>query len=678
MSLVSSSRGAFARGLALGMPRANRPSGMGQEAGYQDLTSLSIEELAHVKISSASRHLQDAQKAPSAVTVITRDEILHYGWRTLAELLRSAPGFYTAYDRNYAWVGVRGFLQSTDFNARFLLMINGHRVNDNMYDAALVGTEFPLDMDLIERVEIVRGPSSSMYGTNAMLAVVNVITRRPQGEAAVEVGGDVESFLGRSGRVTVNFEKDRWAGLVSGNFYRNPGAANLYFPEFDAPETNNGVAQNVDGGNASQGFIDVQHGNLRLQGLYSSRLKVVPTGFYDTNFNDPVNRNIDTRGYADASYRWTLNPGTEVDVRGYYDAYRFRGSYAYGAVDSAERSVQVEAALADWIGGEAILAKNLGRHRMVVGGSGEYNVRVSQLDYYVGSPPILNREESPGLLAGFGEVELNLNPKFVVNAGGRMDWYSTIGATASPRIALMYLPNSRTSLKYIVGRAFRAPDPYDTFYTDQLKSQTLTPDLKPETLWSHTLVFERSLRPWLGMTAEGFFNQMNNVIEEEVDPATEMSHFINGKGDRGRGLELGMEAKRASGWGARASYTWAHTWKSQSLNLASNSPSHLAKVNATMPLWRRGTAGVEVLYSGAQNSYQGVRIGSGLLTNVTLSTRPLWGGWQFSASCYNVFNRAWATPTGQDVPEAAVRQDGRGFRFKVTYRLPLTRERSRP
>jgi iron complex outermembrane receptor protein len=648
MSLASSSRGAFARGLALAVGLLGGQPATAQESTYQDLTSLSIEELAHVKISSASRHLEDAQKAPSAVTVITRDEITRYGWRTLAELLRSAPGFYSAYDRNYSWIGVRGFLQSADFNARFLLLIDGHRVNENMYDSGLVGAEFPLDLDLIERVEIVRGPSSSMYGTNAMLAVVNVITRRPQGEAALEVGSDVGSFLGRSGRVTLNVEKGRWAGLVSGTFYRNPGAAQLYFKEFDTPETNFGIAQNVDGGSSGRGFIDLQHGNLRLQGLYGSRLKVVPTGFYETNFNDPLDRNTDTRGYADVSYRWRLKPGTELDMRGYYDAYRFWGSYAYGTEDSPERSVQIEAASADWVGGEAIVAKKLGRHRMVLGGGGEYNIQVSQLDYYVGTwPPILNRRESPGLLAGFGEVELNLSKQFVVNAGGRVDWYSTMGATASPRIAFMYLPSSRTSLKYVVGRAFRAPDPYDTFYTDQLKTQAEIPDLQPEILWSHTVVFERSLRSWLGVTAEGFFNQLDNAIEERVDPTTQMSRFTNGQGDRGRGLELGVDAKRASGWAARASYTWVDTWKSGLPDMVSNSPSHLAKLNGTMPLWRRGSAGVEVLYTGAQENYQGARIGPGLLTNITLSTRPVWGGWQFRRAVTTSSTRRGPRPPGR-------------------------------
>src|SRR5690348_5068979 len=82
-----------------------------------DLTELSIEDLARVTLSTASRHLDDPRKAPAAISVIGGDEITRYGWRTLADLLRSVTGIDTAYDRTYSYVGVRGFLQSGDYNA---------------------------------------------------------------------------------------------------------------------------------------------------------------------------------------------------------------------------------------------------------------------------------------------------------------------------------------------------------------------------------------------------------------------------------------------------------------------------------------------------------------------------------------------------------------------------------
>ena len=72
-------------------------------------------------------------------------------------------------------------LRPGDYNSRMLLLINGHRLNDNVYDSAQIGTEFPLDMDLVERIEVVRGPSSSLFGTNAVFGVINVITGAPAG-----------------------------------------------------------------------------------------------------------------------------------------------------------------------------------------------------------------------------------------------------------------------------------------------------------------------------------------------------------------------------------------------------------------------------------------------------------------------------------------------------------------
>jgi iron complex outermembrane receptor protein len=237
----------------------------GETPAEQDLTTLSLEELAQVKVFTASRHLEDARKAPSAVSVITSDEIARYGWRTLGEVLGSVRGFYTAYDRNYTYVGVRGFLQSGDYNARILLLINGHRVNENVYDSAMIGTEFPLDLDLIERVEIVRGPSSSMYGTNAELAVVNVITRQPR-ESAIEVAGGTASFLGRTGRLTTTVQQHNFSALFSGSLYRSDGPARLFYPEFATPENNNGFAENIDGDRYAQAFADAQWGKLRVQG----------------------------------------------------------------------------------------------------------------------------------------------------------------------------------------------------------------------------------------------------------------------------------------------------------------------------------------------------------------------------------------------------------------------------
>lgn len=639
-----------------------------QAAPDQDLTSLRIEDLARVKVFSASRHLEESRQAPAAVSIITAEQIRRYGWRTLADILNSVRGFYTAYDRNYTYLGVRGFMRPGDYNSRILLLINGHRVNENVYDSALLGTEFPLDLDLIERIEIVRGPSSSLFGTNAVFGVINVITRRPTPEAMVEASADTSSFFGRTGRLASSFRRGRLSALVSGSLYRSAGQSQLFFPEFASPATNKGIAADIDGDRYAHTFTDLQYGNFRIQGLYSSRMKIIPTASYETNFNDPGTHTTDTRGYFDVGYHRSISSRTDLDLRGYYDAYRYSGTYAYGGTNSPSRYLNLDLGTADWAGVEGTLGHQFGKHRITVGTDYEYSFRVDQRNYNAGEPPIVDDHRTPSWGAAFGEAELNLLPQLSFRAGARLDWFDTFGGQLSPRIALIYSPNSRTSVKYIFGRAFRAPNAYESYYTDNVSIVAPTRPLQPENIQSHEVVIERNVTPWLGMTAGAFRDNMQNLIDQVPDPATGFTHFVNVGRDHSQGIEFELTSKWASGFSARASYTLTEAKEYVAQQRQDNFARHTAKLHAALPLSQRAFAGFELLYSSAQESNQETRIPPWFLGNITLSTRPLWGSWEFSTSCYNVFDRRWYTPAPPGLRQAEIQQDGRTIRFKITYR----------
>ena len=107
-----------------------------------DLTGLSLEELMDIDVVyGASRFEQKVTQAPSSVTVISSEEIRRYGYTTLAEIVGSVRGLYTSYDRNYSFIGVRGFQRPGDFNMRTLIMVDGHRLNDSVYGSVLLGTD---------------------------------------------------------------------------------------------------------------------------------------------------------------------------------------------------------------------------------------------------------------------------------------------------------------------------------------------------------------------------------------------------------------------------------------------------------------------------------------------------------------------------------------------------------
>jgi outer membrane receptor for ferrienterochelin and colicin len=167
-----------------------------------DLSQASLEELMNIKVISASKYLQSSETAPSLVTVVTADEIQKYGYRTLADILRSVGGFYVTYDRHDSSVGMRGFGPLDENNARVLVLLDGHRLNDPIHNGTNIGTDFLLDVDLIDRVEVIRGPSSSLYGTNAFLGVLNIITKRGAQMRGVELSSEAGSFNTYKGRVT--------------------------------------------------------------------------------------------------------------------------------------------------------------------------------------------------------------------------------------------------------------------------------------------------------------------------------------------------------------------------------------------------------------------------------------------------------------------------------------------
>jgi outer membrane receptor for ferrienterochelin and colicins len=630
--------------------------------------SLSIEELTHAKVFSASKHLEDSRQAPSSVSTITAEDIRRYGWRTLGDALSSLRGFYTSYDRAYTYLGVRGILRPGDYNSRVLLLVNGHRLNDNVFDQASIGTEFPLDLDLVDHIEIVRGPSSSLFGTNAVFGVINVITRHNISETSAELSGDTASFLGRTGRLTTSVEKGRLSGLFSGSLYRSAGQPRLFIPEFATPETNNGWADNVDGDRSGKAFGDLQFGNFRIHGLYSTRTKIEPTGSFEANFNDPTNRTIDSRAYVELSYHRAISLG-EVNIRGYYDWYGFLGVAAFGGLTPPNRIVGETLGGAHWVGTEASLDRQVGRHRIIVGADYEHSIRILQKNDWVGQPPFFTDRRQPSRAAVYGEGELNFIPKLSIRLGSRLDWFSVYGISLSPRIAFVYSPNSRTALKYIYGRAFRAPNVYENYYADGIVLEAPSQLLKPETMGSNEVILDRGLSSWLQLTVDGSYNHLQDLIDEVPDPSTGLSHFVNVGRDRGRTIEMELEAKRASGLAARASYTLADASDSIQQTQLENSPKQMAKFNGTLPISRHLFGALEFRYVSAQNTYQGTRVQPSLLTNATLSTGPVLGGWEFSASCYNAFNDARFDPAGPAFVEPSIRQDGRTYLFKLSRRL---------
>ena len=206
------------------------------------LLELSLEALMNIPVRAASGFDQNTSEAPASVTIITRNDLQEFGYRTLADALSSIAGLYTSYDRTYHSLGVRGFNRPGDYNSRSLVLINGVRVNDPIYSSGRIGADFPLDLDLIERIEVVRGPSSSLYGSSAFFSVINVITRDDKSLAPSEVSAAAGSYDAFSGRFSLVQSLGKKGSLIVSGSMMNSEGDDLYFPLYDSPENNNGFA----------------------------------------------------------------------------------------------------------------------------------------------------------------------------------------------------------------------------------------------------------------------------------------------------------------------------------------------------------------------------------------------------------------------------------------------------
>src|SRR3984957_16615164 len=298
----------------------------------QPLPEMSLEELMRLdagRVFGASERLQPVTEAPASVSFITAEDIARYGYRTLADIMRGVRGMYVTDDRNFSYLGTRGFGNPGDYNSRVLLLVNGHRVNDNVYGQAEIGAECGIDPAMFERVEIIRGPASSLYGNSAFFAVINVITK--SGSSL-----DGASFTAEDGTLGTHYVRasagQRLAsGLdvaVSGTFEQSAGVNQLFFPAYDAPATNNGIAQGLDGQRLGQFYGQVRFKDIVFTGVYGTRQKDVPTASFGTLFNEhqPPEQTTDRHTLADVEYSRTLGV-SHVTVRASFDRFSSDGSF---------------------------------------------------------------------------------------------------------------------------------------------------------------------------------------------------------------------------------------------------------------------------------------------------------------------------------------------------------------
>jgi iron complex outermembrane receptor protein len=545
-------------------------------------------------------------------------------------------------------------------------MIDGYRTNDNIYDSGSLGNEFPLDLDLVERIEIIRGPGSSLYGGNALFGVINVVTKKGADLGGAEASLALARFGNDKERLSYGKRLENGADLLFSASRQRARGGSLQFQDIPV---NGGLTSGTDFDHNQSAFAKYSLEGFSLEAAWSRRDKGNPAATTGVLFNDPTNALRDEMAFLDARYKHTLDGGVQAEGRLFVGSYDYKGDWLYAG---APNTLNLDFAHGRWWGGELRLLHDLDKHRLTAGVEFQSNWRQEQINYDQGGANRVDEHHSSRRFGLYAQDDYRLTADTTLSAGARYDGATGADGNLSPRLAVVTRLTPQTVLKLLYGSAFRMPNNYELYYAfpDQ---QAANPALRPERIRTYEASLDHYLTQSFRLTLAGYLYHMKDQIAQVLD-AGGLLQYQNQGDISGRGVELGVDSQFQNGARLSASLGLLETEDASGRQL-DNSPRQLAKFNLVWPLaetWRLGLEGQAI---SARNSTT-VRVPGYGLVNLTL-LRPLRDGWEVSASAYNLFDRRVRDPAASDpgitssygTDRSAIPTDGFLWRLKVTRRF---------
>lgn len=556
-----------------------------------------LEALLQRQVEGPSRYAQSLLDAPAAVSVFGRKESALLGHATVGEMLGRLPGIYIGDSRQYSTVGMRGFSRPGDYNARLLMAIDGFRVNDALYDQALPQYEFPLVAEWVKRVELVHGPSSSVYGGNALLGVVNLVTMDGADAPGLRLLGSLGSFGTR--RAMAQYGSTDAAGgdlFVGLNLWRSDGE-NLELPELGTPD---GKVFGLDGTRYASLFAKYRLGVWRATVSAMQRDKDVATAPYGSVPGAAGTGYRDRYAFAELAYDEGWSRELRRSLRVGLAHSSFSGRYVFD-----DELSNIDQARTNWLSVDARLQwRGWLNHDLMLGLDARIVPEGMQRNY--DEQPyrlILDSDKRTRSLGLYLQDQWRLSESWQLTTGLRLDAIESFTAEWSPRVALVYRARPGEALKLMAGRAFRAPNLAERFY-DDASSQVANPALKPEHLNTLELAWERSLDARTALTVHAYHTQLRGMIEMGMPADGGPGRYENLSRVSTRGLDLGLEQRLAGDWQWRADLSLVHA-RSGGQRL-SNSPRWLLKGHLIAPLAPHWSLGLEAQGMGRRDGVQSV------------------------------------------------------------------------
>jgi iron complex outermembrane receptor protein len=502
----------------------------------KELAYLAAERKVVVTASKIEEHVD---KTIATTTVITQDDIAHIGARNLLDVLRLVPGIGITQSQ-FGWreIEVRGV--KTLASEKVQIMLNGHPLDHNLQNAGSAWVYDDLPVDTIKRVEVVRGPGSALYGANAFLAVINIITQNAKDLNGVQTSAGWGSFDTQQYRAS-------W-----GKQFKNGAEAALHFNFTDTNGINSpipadsrsvqGLSSNAPGkSQLTEGRYDLEwqlgYQDFKLDGRYINKKAGTFFGVKDILSDNRTQQDYNNY-FLRLSRTWKIQDNFTVDTQIFHDFFSYDNTWQLAPTLFSRVGLQDTRT-----GGEIQANYHINDVQTLITGFSYAKEQQDNLNDMLGVDP-------EHLTPAFSTAEERARRRWGVyiedvwdplknvrmTLGARYDRYNDFGGTFNPRMGFNWEFIKNYSLKFSYGTAYRAP----AFGELGLVNNPVllgNPTLKPE----EVKTFETGIiaHPVVGLTAQAtYYHSAINQIISQVPVQTAVSRYDNNGSVVAEGVEL--------------------------------------------------------------------------------------------------------------------------------------------
>lgn len=480
------------------------------KAVFDTLTSLSMEDLMNIEVTSTSKRKEPQHLAPGIITVVDSQEIHQYGALNLRDVLDRIVGMRigSSHYLGATKSSIRG-MNADSYDAAMLVLLNGRP----MRSASLGGNNFDLyggfPLETIDRIEIIRGPGSVIYGTNAMAGVINIITKDAHeslNETRVDIGGG--SFNRRQLQLSTLTSGEEYSLNIGVNSVRSHG------DEFEGVQDNGGNhGTYVNGDRNDNLMVDAKYKNFTLTGLYMSN----NPDRYGAVFQFPASELNKKRYFFDTGYRYDIAQGWDVSLNYTLNAEQldWQVSQAAGQNHLKDRSETIEATVHGNLTEDLNLLFGVTR-----------NNDSSAFDKFL--PPVQSQYRT-----AYTQIDYMLSPKQKIIAGAQWNKSENIDAHISPRVGFIQGFGENWWLKLLYSEAYKSA----TLLEKHIASPGVVfgnPNLNPEQTATYDVqLIYKSAQHYLALT---LYDTMHKNLVSRSGPLPQT--FTNQGFVRYQGMEM--------------------------------------------------------------------------------------------------------------------------------------------